>query len=140
MVRLFGRRRATEPYRHVRERPTKPGAWLLTLRSVPRHYHALKEAIESTGDARVWFGEELTYIRGKGVCTLRVEATGFTWLDALYRRWAELERADAFTFDVDLYLHDTQWVASLRDRSPRAIAEIIQAHAPTYQPAATSNA
>ena len=135
MVRLFGRRRVAEPYRHVRDRPTTPGAWLITLRSVPRHFKALREAIESTGDARVWFGEELTYIRGKGVCTFRVEVTGFTWLEALYRRWAELERADAFPFDIDLYLHNTQWAASFRDSTPEQIEEIIRSNAPTYQPA-----
>lgn len=133
MVRLFGRRKAPAPERHTRKSPTIPGAWLFTLRSVPRHYAALREVIESTGDARVWFGEALAYVHGKGVALLRVEATGFQWLDALYQRWAEIERAEAFPFEIDLYIYNTQWLASLRDHSPAEIEELIRAHAPVFE-------
>lgn len=136
MVRLFARRKSTPPYRHVRDTPAWPGAYLFTLRSVPRHYAELLEAIDSTGDARVWFGEPLAYIHGKGVAMFRVEATGFTWLAALYQRWREIERREAFPFEVDLYFNNTQWGASLRDGKPEEIERVIRDHAPRYDPTA----
>lgn len=138
MVRLFGRRKAAEPYRHTHDSPQQAGAWLFTLRSTPRHHDELKAAIESTGDARVWFSEELSYIRGKGVSVFRVEATGFDWIEALMERAAEIERREAFPFDIDLYLHNRQWAASFRHQTPEEIAEIIRTHAPTHQPAVAS--
>lgn len=136
MARLFARRKSTTPYRHVHDTPSWPGAYLVTLRSVPRHYEALRDAIDSTGDARVWFGEALAYIHGKGVALFRVEATGFGWLAALYQRWQEIERREAFPFEVDLYFHNTQWGASLRGRPPQEIEAIIRDSAPRYDPGA----
>ncbi|HUY99569.1 MAG TPA: hypothetical protein VMU89_04415 [Thermomicrobiaceae bacterium] len=136
MARLFARRKSPAPYRHVRDTPAWPGACLFTLRSVPRHYEALRETIDSTGDARVWFGEALAYIHGKGVSLFRVEATGFSWLPALYRRWAEIERSEAFPFEIDLYFHNTQWGANLRGRLPEEIEQIIRDNAPRFDPGA----
>lgn len=131
---LIGRRKKSPPQRHTHDQPSWPGAYLFTLRSVPRHYYTLKDAIETTGDARVWFGEPLAYIRGKGVAIFRVEATGFSFLDALYERWREIERREAFTFEIELYLNNTQWAASLRTTPPEQIQAIISNSAPKFQP------
>jgi hypothetical protein len=90
------RRTTTDPEEPRRTRPTMPGAMLFTLRSVPRHYEPLKDAIESTGEARVYFGEALAYIRGKGIALFRVEATGTDWVDNLYQTWRDLETREAF--------------------------------------------
>ncbi|HET9015233.1 MAG TPA: hypothetical protein VFN57_06535 [Thermomicrobiaceae bacterium] len=136
MVRLFARRKSTAPYRHVRDTPSWPGAYLFTLRSVPRHYEVIRETIDSTGDARVWFGEALAYIHGKGVSLFRVEATGFTWLPELYGRWHAIEREEAFPFEIDLYVNNVQWAANLRNRPPEEIEAIIRDNAPRYDPAA----
>ena len=114
--------------------PTTPGAMLFTLRTVPRHYDVLKEAIESRGDATVYFGESLAYIRGKGVALFRVEATGTDFVDSLYETWRALERQEAFRFDIDFYIHNTEWVASLRGHSPEEAKELIEQHSPTFQP------
>ncbi|MBX6340966.1 MAG: hypothetical protein IRY97_00800 [Thermomicrobiaceae bacterium] len=133
---LFGRRKAPVVERPKHTGPTRAGAWLFTLRSVPRHYVGIKAAIESTGEARVYFGEPLAYIKGRGVSLFRVEATGFDFLRALYDWWRETERDEAFIFDIDLYVYNTQWLASLREHTPEEIAEIIRANAPTYQPPA----
>lgn len=133
MVRLFGRRKTYVPVRHTHDSPQWPGAWLFTLRTVPRHYDALKATIESTGDARVWFGEALAYIHGKGIALLRVEATGFRWVEPLCQRWGEIERREAFPFEIELYIRNTQWVATLRDHTPAEVERIVREHAPTYQ-------
>jgi hypothetical protein len=107
---------------------------LLTLRSVPRHFDALSEAIESTGEARIYFGEALAYIRGKGIALFRIEATGLDWVDALYQRWRELEWEEAFRFDITLYVHNTDYVDSLRGYSPEQAKELIRKHAPIFSP------
>ena len=107
---------------------------LFTLRSVPRHYDAFKDAIESTGEATVYFGEALAYIRGKGIALFRIEATGTDFVDALYERWRELEWNEAFRFDVTLYIHNTEYVDSLRGYTPDEAKELIASHAPTYNP------
>lgn len=131
---LFGRKQvpAKEPPR--REGPSKPGARLFTLRSVPRHYRGIKTAIESTGEANVYFGEALAYLKGQGVSLFRVEATGFNWVDALYDWWRNIEQREAFTFDINLYVQNTIWVASLSEHSPEQIKRLIEDNAPTYQP------
>lgn len=127
----FLRRSTTSvPDEPKRTEPTMPGAMLLTLRSVPRHYDALKDAIESTGDARVYFGEALAYIRGKGIALFRVEATGTDWVDALYETWRELEWREAFRFDVTFYVNSTDYIDSLRGYSPEEAKELIRKHAP----------
>lgn len=133
MFRVFSRRKGPHPYRHTHDKPTMPGAYLFTLRSVPRHYAVLRQAIESTGEARVWFGENLAYIRGKGVALFRIEATGFRWLQPLYERWREIEQREAFPFEIDLYVRNKQWLASLRDHSPEQIERLVRENAPTHQ-------
>jgi hypothetical protein len=129
---LFSRKVTPAPERPKHAGPSKPGAWLITLRSVPRHYHGIKTAIESTGEAHVYFGEALAYIRGQGVSLFRVEATDLKWVDALYDWWRRIERQEAFTFDINLYFHNTQWVASLREHSPEEIKNMIRSGAPTF--------
>ncbi len=131
---LFGRKQvpAKEPPKH--DGPSKPGAWLFTLRSVPRHYQGIKTSIESTGEATVYFGEALAYLKGQGVSLFRVEATGLNWVDALYDWWRTIERREAFTFDINLYVQNTVWVASLREHSPEQIKNLIRDKTPTYQP------
>jgi hypothetical protein len=129
------RRQTSTPDEPQRTGPTTPGAMLFTLRSVPRHYHALQEAIESTGEATVYFGEALAYIRGKGISLFRVEATGTDFVDTLYKRWRELEWNEAFRFDITLYVHNTEYVDSLRGYTPQQAKDLIKKHAPTYSPA-----
>ncbi len=128
------RQRAGIPDEPKRTGPTTPGAMLFTLRSVPRHYHEFKDAIESTGEATVYFGEALAYIRGKGISLFRVEATGTDFVDKLYERWRELEWNEAFRFDVTLYVHNTEFVDSLRGYTPEQAKELIRSKAPTYDP------
>ncbi|MEX2425788.1 MAG: hypothetical protein WD401_03405 [Thermomicrobiaceae bacterium] len=131
----FLRRSTTStPDKPQRSEPSTQGAMLITLRSVPRHYHALEQAIESTGEATVYFGEALAYIRGKGVALFRIETTGTDFVDELYRRWRELEWQEAFKFDISLYIHNTECVDSLRGYSPRQAKELIRKHAPTFEP------
>jgi hypothetical protein len=133
----FLRRSTTStPDEPTRTGPVTPGAMLFTLRSVPRHYDALKDAIESTGEATVYFGEALAYIRGKGVALFRVEATGTDFVDELYRRWRELEWNEAFRFDITFYIHNTEYVDSLRGLSPEQAKALIKKHAPTFDPPA----
>jgi hypothetical protein len=107
---------------------------LFTLRSVPRHYHALKDAIESTGEATVYFGEALAYIRGKGISLFRVEATGTDFVDNLFETWRDLEWNEAFRFDITFYIHNTEYVDSLRGYTPEQIKELISSKAPTFTP------
>jgi hypothetical protein len=131
----FLRRSTTStPDEPRRTGPSKPGAMLFTLRSVPRHHDALKAAIESRGDAHVFFSEALAYIRGKGISLFRVEATGTDFVDALYETWRSLERREAFRFDVNFYINNTEWIANLRGYTPDEAKKLIEEHAPKYQP------
>ncbi len=132
------RSRTSTPDPPKRTRPSTPGAMLLTLRSVPRHYDVLKDAIESTGDARVYFGEALAYIRGKGIALFRIEATGTDFVDALYETWRELEWQEAFRFDVTFYVHNTEYVDNLRGYSPEEAKELIRKHSPIFEPGESS--
>jgi hypothetical protein len=106
-----------------------PNAWLFTLRSVPHHYAGIKEAIESTGDARVWFGEPLAYLEGRGVAIFRVEATGFNFLPNLYEFWERAERDEATGFDIRLYTQNKQLAGSLRGLTPEQAEAFIKEHA-----------
>lgn len=128
------RSRTSTPDEPKRTHPQKPGAMLFTLRSVPRHFDALKDAIESTGDARVYFGEALAYIRGQGVALFRVEATGTSFVDPLYETWCELEWREAFRFDIGFYINNTEYIDSLRGYSPEEAKALISKHAPTFNP------
>jgi hypothetical protein len=133
---LFRRRETPAPEKPKQAGPSMPDAWVFTLRSVPRHYEPLKAAIESTGEARVYFGEALAYIRGQGVALFRVEASGLGFVDALYAAWRDLEIREAFQFDVNLYVFNTEFVANLKGLAPEEAKALIREHAPTYDPAA----
>ena len=129
MVRLF-KKKVAPPYEPRKDRPSWPGAFQFTLRSVPRHHDGIKAALERDGSANVWFSEPLAYLRGQGVALFRVEARDFGFLDELYRWWAETETAEAFTFDIALYVHNDDFVASLKGRSPGDIRQLIEERAP----------
>jgi hypothetical protein len=125
-MRLFKRSATSAPYYPKRTGPTTPGAYLFTLRSTPRHHDGILSAIESTGNARVYFSEPLAYLRGQGVSLFRVEATGFDFLEHLYSWWRDTEAREAFTFDIALYVNNVDFVASLRDHGPGEIQRLIE--------------
>lgn len=130
VLRLFKRSQTSAPYVPTRVGPEMPGAYLFTLRSVPRHHDGIMAAIESTGSARVYFSEPLAYLRGQGVSIFRVEANGFDWLANLYRWWRETESREAFPFDIALYVNNTDFVASLKDGTPDHVRGLIQERSP----------
>ena len=101
-----------------------------TLRSVPRHHDPIREIIDSSPTARVFFSEPLAYLRGQGVAIFRIEATALDFLDGLYRWWAETERNEAFAFDINLFFNDREWVASLREHTSSEIRSMIESNAP----------
>jgi hypothetical protein len=103
---------------------------LFSLRSTPRHHVGIKVAIESTGRARVYFSEPLAYLRGQGVAIFRVEAFGLDWLENLYAFWRDTEALEAFTFDIALYVNNTEYITSLRGRTPDEMRRIIEDVAP----------
>lgn len=128
-MRLFRRSTTSAPYYPKRTGPTTPGAYLFTLRSTPRHHDGIRAAIESAGDARVYFSEPLAYLRGQGVSLFRVEATGFRFLENLYTFWRETEAREAFSFDIALYVNNVDFVASLRDLGPEHVQRLIEERA-----------
>lgn len=130
MVKIQFRRKAAPPVEPRRDAPDTPGAYLFTLRSVPRHHDPIRDVINSSSGARVWFSEPLAYLRGQGVSIFRVEASDLGFLDALYDWWRTTESAEAFSFDINLFFNDREWVASMREHSPAAIRALIEANAP----------
>lgn len=130
MVKIQFRRKSAPPIEPLRARPTTPGAYLFTLRSVPRHHDDIRDAIETGGGARVWFSEPLAYLRGQGVSIFRVEATDLKFLDGLYEWWRQKELDEAFAFDINLFVNDREWVASMREQSPAEIRRVIEDRAP----------
>ncbi len=80
----------------------------------------------------MYFGEALAYIRGKGIALFRVEATGTDFVDNLFETWRELEWNEAFRFDVTFYIHNTEYVDSLRGYSPEQVKELISSKSPTF--------
>lgn len=130
MVKIQFRRTAAPPIDPRRVSPNTPGAYLFTLRSVPRHHDPIRDVIDASGTARVWFSEPLAYLRGQGVSIFRVEATDLQFLDPLYDWWRKMEADEAFSFDINLFFNDREWVASLREHTPDAIRKIIQDGAP----------
>lgn len=108
------------------------GGWRFTLKGSPRHYDDVLRIIEDDPNARVYFGEALTYERGAGVALWRVEATGFDWLTPLYAWWAEMERIEPIHFTFHLYFpSDLKYPAlDLRDHTPQEVAEFIKQNAP----------
>lgn len=129
VLKLFKRSATSAPYRPTRTGPHTPGAYLFTLRSVPRHHDGILATIES-GGGNVFFSEPLAYLRGQGVSIFRVEATRLDFFDNLYRWWRETEIREAFTFDIALYFNNTDFVASLRDHTPDEIKRLIEQGAP----------
>jgi hypothetical protein len=129
-VNLFKRSTTSAPYEPRRVGPETPGAFLFTLRSVPRHHDGILTAIESTGGARVYFSEPLAYLRGQGVALFRVEASRLDWLDNLYSWWKRTETAEAFPFDIALYFNNTEFVASLREKSAADVRRMIEEGSP----------
>lgn len=127
-MQRFWRKQKWTPVQPKRDVPTMPGARLFTLRSVPKHFVEIKNAIESTGDARVYFGEPLAYIHGQGVSLFRVEATGFSFLPHLFAWWTETEREEATGFDIRLFVSNKQDVGSLRGLTPEQAETFIHEH------------
>jgi hypothetical protein len=137
MVKIQFRRKAAPPIVPNRVTPTSPGAYLFTLRSVPRHHDPIRDVIDASGTARVWFSEPLAYLRGQGVSIFRVEATDLTFLEPLYDWWRHKETEEAFSFDINLFFNDREWAASLREHTPDEIRQLIEAQAPrTPEPVA----
>lgn len=130
IVNLFKRSTTAAPYKPRLIGPSKPGAYLLTFRSVPRHHDGIEAAITSTGSATVFFSEPLAYLRGQGVSLFRVEATGFDWLPNLYSFWRETQAREAFNFEIALYFNNIDFVASLSDHTPESLRQIIEQSAP----------
>ena len=114
------------------ERPAFFAGHQFTLKGSPRHYDDVRALIEATGNARVYFGEALTYERGAGVALWRVRAKEFDWLPPLYEWWANMERIEPIQFTIYLYLPDRlSWPAlDLRAHPPDAVAAFIKEHAP----------
>jgi len=130
VIKIKFRRTPAPPIEPKLQRPEKIGAMLFTLRSVPRHHDAIRAIIDNHPGSRVWFSEPLAYLRGQGVSLFRVEATDLGFLDELYRWWAETERREAFSFDINLFFNNREWVASLREHTPEQIRQIIEQGAP----------
>ena len=127
-MQRFWRKQKWSPVQPKRDIPTMSGSRLFTLRSVPHHYTGILHAIQSTGEARVYFGEPLAYIHGQGIALFRVEATGFGWLKNLYDWWNEAEREEAAGFDIRLYVNNKQFVASLRGLTPEQAEALLREH------------
>ena len=130
MVKIQFRRKAAPRIAPHRSRPASPGAYLLTLRSVPRHHDPIRDVIDASGSARVWFSEPLAYLRGQGVSIFRIEAIDLAFLEPLYDWWRQKETEEAFSFDINLFFNDREWVASLREHTPDEIRQLIESQAP----------
>ena len=137
-MQRFWRKQKWSPVQPKRDQPTMPDARLFTLRSVPHHYAGILNAIQSTGDAHVYFGEPLAYIHGQGVSLFRVEASGFTFLKNLYEWWSEAEREEAAGFDIKLYVNNKQLVGSLRGLTPEQAERLIREHSRANEAAVSS--
>ena len=114
------------------------GGWRFSLKGSPRHYDDVVKMIEADPNAKVYFGEALTYERGAGVALWRVEAKSFSWLPKLYDWWAEMERLEPVEFTFHLYMPaDPKYPAmDLREHTPAEVEAFIKANAPTSERAA----
>ena len=114
------------------------GGWRFSLKGSPRHYDDVVKMIEADPNAKVYFGEALTYERGAGVALWRVEAKSFGWLPKLYDWWAEMERLEPVEFTFHLYMPaDPKYPAmDLREHTPAEVEAFIKANAPTSERAA----
>ncbi len=110
--------------------PRTPGAWVVTIRSVPLRYDELRQVVESTGEARVYFGEALAYLKGEAVALLRIEATGFEWVRALADWWRWAQKRDGISFDVRFYVHDREFVGSFQRDSVEELVRQLEERAP----------
>lgn len=124
------RRTPAPPIEPKHTKPIMDGAYQFTLRSAPRHHDEIKALIDRHEGARVYFSEPLAYLRGQGISLFRVEAMNLDFLPALYEWWAAKENDEAFTFDINLFFRDREWVASLREHTPDEIRWIIEEYAP----------
>lgn len=129
MVSLTRRKKAP-PYEPRRQEPQWAGAYLFTLRSTPRHHDGIRGVIDGQPGSRCWFSEPLAYLRGQGVSLFRVEARDFKFLPELYAWWQETERNEAFTFEIDLFFNNNEFVASLRSLTPDEARRLIESGAP----------
>lgn len=112
--------------------PPPPVGFRFTLKGSPRHFDDVKQIIQGTGTAKVYFGEALAYERGAGVALWRVRATGFDWLPDLYAWWANMERIEPVQFTFHLYTPDNlnYPALDLREHSASDVAEFIAANTP----------
>lgn len=129
MIKIQFRRKSAPPIVPRRVSPNIPGAFVFTLRSVPKHHDPIRDIIDANG-GRVWFSEPLAYLRGQGVSIFRVEATSLGFLEPLYEWWRKTEVDEAFSFDINLFFNDREWVASLREHTPDEIRQMIESGAP----------
>ena len=111
------------------------GGWRFSLKGSPRHYDDVLKMIEADPNAKVYFGEALTYERGAGVALWRIEAKSFSWLPKLYVWWAEMERLEPVQFTFHLYMPgDPKYsVMDLREHTPAEVEAFIKANAPTSE-------
>lgn len=129
MIKIQFRRKPAPPIEPRYAGPKVPGSYLFTLRSVPRHHDPIRDIIDS-GGGRVYFSEPLAYLRGQAVSIFRVEAKDLKFFDVLYDWWRQTEQNEAFSFDINLFFNDREWVASLREHTPDEIRKMIQDGAP----------
>ena len=103
-----------------------------TLKGSPRHFDDVKQLIERTGTAEVYFGEPLAYERGAGIALWRIRAKDVDWLPALYDWWANMERVEPIQFTFHLYLpNDPKYPAlNLREHTPEQVGAFIKHYAP----------
>jgi hypothetical protein len=130
VIKIKFRREPAPPIEPKLLRPEQVGAMRFTLRSVPRHHDPIRAIIDGHDGSRVYFSEPLAYLRGQGIALFRVEATDLNFLDDLYRWWAETERDEAFSFDINLFFNDREWVCSLREHTPEQVRAIIEDRSP----------
>ena len=110
-------------------------AWHFALKGSPRHYDDVRNIINRSNEAIVYFGEALTYERGAAVAIWRIHARGLDWLKPLYDWWAEQERIEPIEFTFHLYFpSDNKYsVLDLRDSSPNEVAWQIRSRAPIVE-------
>ena len=132
---LYDKKNPGQPPWHGAELPPEKdisNGWRFSLKGSPRHYDDVRVIIESDPQARVYFGEALTYERGAGVALWRIEATGFSWLPKLYEWWAEMERVEPIRFTFFLYFPDAikDPQIDLRAHTPADVEALIKERAP----------
>lgn len=130
MIKIQFRRKSAPPIEPKRTRPQHVGWYMFTLRSTPRHHDEIKEILDAPEGSHVYFSEPLAYLRGQGIALFRLEAQDLSFLEELYAWWARKEREEAFTFDINLFFNDRDWIASLREHTPAEIRRIIEEHCP----------